>query len=84
MSKVKVRKSVGRIIQEFILDEYRKSGMSMYRFDKTYNSIAITTLSKVIHDDVVGFKTTSIDNMLEEFDTDLSTIIKKYGEYETK
>lgn len=78
---MKKKKAIGQVFQEFVVDEFNKSGMSMRKFTMTYPSVSIATLDRIFNYESMIFKTNTMDKIMKEFNTDFTTILKKYGEY---
>ena len=78
---MKKKKAIGQVFREFVVDEFNKSGMSMRKFTMTYPSVSIATLDRIFNYESMIFKTNTMDKIMKEFNTDFTTILKKYGEY---
>ena len=74
------RKPLANLIQEFVVEKFEDSEMSMIKFCNTYN-LSITTLDKFLKQTEIKLYSTIVDRILTNLEIDLATLAEKYGEY---
>ncbi len=74
------RKPLANLVQEFVVEKFESSGMSMIKFCNTYN-LSITTLDKFLKQTEIKLYSTIVDRILTNLEIDLATLAEKYGEY---
>lgn len=74
------RKPLANLVQEFVVEKFEDSGMSMIKFCNTHN-LSITTLDKFLKQTEIKLYSTIVDRILTNLDIDLATLAEKYGEY---